>query len=73
MTTTSKNGAIYSDDGPARGCRTRYFRDSAYGGVEWMFAVDYASGNRRWYGFGMNPNNSIAKMTVEGFTLSPLV
>ena len=60
---------IYSDNGAAFGNRTRLFRDCE-GGVEWMFGVDYASGSDRWYGYGMEPDNSIAKLQAAGMFLS---
>lgn len=43
---------IYTDNGANLNLRTRYFRDGAHGGIEWMYAVDYAAGERRWYGYG---------------------
>jgi len=60
---------IYSDNGAAQGRRTRLFRDCS-GGVEWMYGVDYAGGDTRWYGFGMTPNNSIKKLQADGMFLS---
>jgi hypothetical protein len=42
---------IYTDNGAARGSRTRYFRDSAHGGVEWIFSVDYHGPAPRWLCF----------------------
>lgn len=62
---------IYTDNGAAFGNRTRLFRNTN-GGVEWMYAVDYASGHDRWYGFGMQPNNSIDKLKSNGMFLSRL-
>lgn len=63
---------IYSDNGASKGLRTRIFRDCLNGnGVEWMYAVDYASGHDRWYGFGALPNNSIDKMKNNGYDLFP--
>jgi hypothetical protein len=62
---------IHHDNGAARGNRTRLFRDTR-GGVEWIFHVDYAGGCRRWYAFGLDPENSIAKMKSDGMPLTPL-
>lgn len=61
---------VYSDNGAAFGNRTRVFRDGANGGVEWMYAVDWANGDRRWYGYGMSPDNSIDKLKKGGMFLS---
>lgn len=62
---------IYSDEGGLRGMRTRLFRGCVNGGVEWMYAVDWAAGYDRWFGFGMSPGNSIEKMIADGFDLKP--
>lgn len=61
---------IYSDNGAAFGRRTRLFRNGAHGGVEWIYAVDYAGGDRRWYGYGMAPDCSIAELQADGMFLS---
>jgi len=63
---------IYHDNGAAFGRRTRFFRNAPLGGVEWMYAVDWANGDRRWYGFGMSPDNSIEKLKQSGMFLSRL-
>ena len=34
-----------------KGSRTRLFRRDQYGGIEWCYAFDHASGPSRWYGF----------------------
>lgn len=68
------NQPIFTDNGAAKGLRTRLFRNMTSGaGVEWTFAVDYAqSGQRcRWYGYGMSGNNSVERMMAEGFDLAP--
>lgn len=62
---------IYTDNGVAFGRRTRIFRDCATGcGVEWMYAVDYAGGDRRWYGFHPAAGGSIATMQANGMALT---
>ena len=63
---------IYHDNGAARGYRTRVFRDCRDGGVEWMYAVDYAQGDSRWYVFHTISEPSIAKLKSEGMFLSRL-
>jgi hypothetical protein len=60
---------IYQDNGAAKGLRTRMFRDGGNGGVEWMYAVDYASGYTRWYGYGMEKGLTIRKMMDDGMHL----
>ncbi len=62
---------IYHDSKRANqfGLRTRYFRNCEAGGVEWMYAVDYASGERRWYGFNAIPNATIEKLIKSGMPL----
>jgi len=64
---------IYQDNGAARGFRTRMFRDGQNGGVEWMYAVDYCNGDKRWYGYGMEPNLTIRKLIDNGMYLVRLV
>ena len=62
---------IYSDDGGSKGRRTRLFRDCANClGVEWIYAVDWAAGHDRWFGFGMAENYSIRKMQKDGYVLT---
>ena len=61
---------IYTDAGASIGLRTRLFRDCANGrGVEWMYAVDWAAGHDRWFGFGMSEGQSIKKMMSDGWDL----
>ena len=59
----------WSDDGAAIGLRTRYFRNGRHGGVEWIYAVDFAAGYDRWYGFGMGPDKTIADLIASGMKL----
>ena len=62
--------AIFTDRGAERGARTRLFRDCANGnGVEWIYAVDFAAGHDRWFGWGMASGESIERMRREGFKL----
>ncbi len=56
---------IYSDNGAAQGNRTRLFRNTDAGTVEWMFGVDYAAGSTRWYAFGMG-KDSVEDMQKRG-------
>lgn len=63
---------IYHDNGRAFGRRTRFFRDAENGGVEWMYGVDWASGDNRWYAFNTMPDATIAKLKAEGMFLSRL-
>lgn len=63
---------IYTDNGAYRGNRTRYFRDGPNGGVEWMYAVDYASGFDRWFGFGMQHGCTVSNLIQDGMTLDPI-
>lgn len=65
--------AIYHDNGAAFGRRTRFFRDAADGGVEWMYGVDYANGDTRWYGYlCTGRQESIASLKADGMFLSRL-
>lgn len=62
---------VFHDNGAAFGRRTRVFRDCQTGrGVEWMYAVDYASGNTRWYGFHPAGAGSIHTLQQGGMFLS---
>lgn len=62
---------IYSDNGAAFGRRTRLFRNGAHGGVEWIYAVDYANGNDRWYGYlSTGGHETIASLQISGMFLS---
>lgn len=63
---------VYHDNGRAFGNRTRVFRDAAGGGVEWMYGVDYANGDSRWYAFNgyRGPANTIETLKRDGMFLS---
>lgn len=62
---------VYHDNGAAFGRRTRVFRDCSNGqGVEWMYGVDYAGGDTRWYGFYPAGNGTIASLQQGGMFLS---
>lgn len=63
---------IYHDNGAAFGRRTRFFRNAPLGGVEWMYGVDYANGDRRWYGYGLSAHETIASLQASGMFLSRL-
>lgn len=64
---------IYHDNGAAFGRRTRFFRNSPLGGVEWMYGVDYANGDRRWYGYmSTGFHETIASLKASGMFLSRL-
>ena len=67
---------IYHDNGASRGLRTRVFRDAEDGGVEWMYAADYASTDsefHRWYHFGPAWNGNIKSLILnQGLFLSRL-
>lgn len=63
---------IYHDNGAAKGRRTRFFRDAAGGGVEWIYGADYANGDRRWYAFNVMPDATIEKLKASGMFLSRL-
>lgn len=60
---------IYHDHGANHGRRTRLFRNGQHGGVEWMYAVDHAGGDDRWYGYGHASN--ITELQRTGMDLSP--
>ena len=63
---------MYSDNGGLRGLRTRLFRNCANGkGVEWMYAVDWAAGHDRWFGFGMSDGLTVEDMIKDGWELTP--
>ena len=61
---------VYHDNGRADGRRTRFFRDGENGGVEWMYGVDYANGDTRWYGYGAQPGLTIERLKRGGMFLS---
>lgn len=71
MTATTAT-EIYHDNGRAFGRRTRFFRDAELGGVEWMYGVDYANGDNRWYAFHAGAGSSIDEMKRAGMFLSRL-
>lgn len=61
---------IYHDNGAAYGRRTRYFRNASGGGVEWMYAVDHAQGDDRWYGYlATGGHETIASLISGGADL----
>jgi len=63
---------IYTDNGAARGFRTRLFRDRPDGsGVEWTYAVDYAAGESRWYLFHPMMGPTIKDLIAQGMVLAP--
>lgn len=65
-------GEIYTDNGASLGRRTRLFRNCASGnGVEWMYAVDHAGGDDRWYGFHAAAGGTIESMIKAGMRISP--
>lgn len=61
---------IYTDNGAAKGLRTRLFRNSD-GGVEWMYAADYAAGSVRWFFFHPGAGRSVEEMMARGYDLVP--
>ena len=64
---------IYSDLGAERGFHTRYFRNARGSGVEWIYAVDYASGSRRWYTHLATPMaRSVECLIDDGYSLTPV-
>lgn len=66
-----KDRSIYHDNGRAFGRRTRVFRNAEFGGVEWMYAVDYAQGDTRWYGYlATGGHETIASLKASGMFLS---
>lgn len=61
---------LYHDNGAAFGRRTRYFRNAAGGGVEWIYAVDHAGGCDRWYGYlATGGHETIASLQISGMDL----
>ena len=60
---------IYTDNGASIGNRTRLFRETGTGHIEWTFAVDYAGNFNRWYGFGIG-QDSIKEMNQRGMNLT---
>jgi len=64
---------IYHDNGAAFGRRTRFFRNADIGGVEWMYGVDYANGDQRWYGYmSTGFHETISSLKASGMFLSRL-
>jgi len=64
---------IYTDNGAKRGLLTRYFRDGARGGVEWIYAVDHAGPALRWYCFlAGDIRQSVAAHIASGAEWEPL-
>jgi hypothetical protein len=63
---------IYHDNGAAFGRRTRFFRDCATGGVEWIYAVEYAGGATCWKTFYPGSGLHIAGLKDGGMFLSRL-
>jgi len=62
---------IYQDNAAELGLRTRLFRNAVGGGVEWMYAVDHAAGDRRWYGFGAcGESPTIESLIESGMSLT---
>ncbi len=70
---TCSHGAIYTDKGAENGARTRLFRNCSGGqGVEWIYAVDHAGPNPRWYGFlATGGAHSVASLIQGGMPLEP--
>mgnify|MGYP000252711470 CR=1 FL=1 len=70
----SRDAAIYHDNGAALGRRTRVFRNCPNGGgVEWMYAVDHAGPNPRWYGYlATGGHETIASLRITGMDLREL-
>jgi len=62
--------AIYHDDGAIHGRRTRYFRNATCGGVEWVYAEDYANGDTHWRMYHTPPGTTIEKLRANGAMLS---
>lgn len=61
---------IYSDNGASLGLRTRLFRNIE-GGVEWIYAVDYMAGDRRWFFYHPGVGRSVEDMIAKGIRLQP--
>jgi len=63
---------IYSDNGASIGRRTRLFRQCPSGtGVEWIYAVDYAGGDDRWYTYHPSAAASIQGLLKTEMNLTP--
>lgn len=68
----TNNQEVFHDNGAAFGRRTRVFRNCALGGVEWMYAVDYAGGDRRWYGYMCTGGHeTVGSLIASGMDLRP--
>jgi hypothetical protein len=64
---------IYHDNGAAFGRRTRFFRNADIGGVEWIYGVDYANGDRGWMIYmATGFHETIASLKAGGMFLSRL-
>lgn len=68
MTTSTP---IFQENRVPFNLKTRVFRDVP-GGVEWMYGVDYANGDTRWYTFHPGVGSSIAEMQSNGMSLAPI-
>lgn len=65
---------IFQDKGACFGRRTRVFRNAPCGGVEWMYAVDFANGDDRWYGYlATGGHETIGSLVASGVDLVPFV
>lgn len=60
---------VYQDNNHEFGLETRVFRDTE-GGVEWMYAANYAQGDRRWYFFLPGAGESVEELKRGGMILS---
>lgn len=64
---------IYHDNGAAFGRLTRFFRNGPQGGVEWIYGVDYANGDRNWLMYlSTGGHETIASLKISGMFLSRL-
>lgn len=61
---------IYTDNGAVNGLRTRLFRN-ADGGVEWIYAADYAAGSDRWFFYHPGAGRAVEQMIAKGVRLEP--
>lgn len=63
---------IFHDNASDLGLRTRVFRESQTGGVEWMYAVDLAGGETRWFEFmPLGQAQTIEALKHNGMKLEP--
>ena len=64
---------IYHDNGAALGRRTRYFRNAAGGGVEWIYAVDFEGPAPRWYGYLSTGGwETVTSLMASGMDIEPV-